>query len=213
MTIEDFFKVTAAAGSAPLTILLFKWLTDRKASVETTNQERIKTDATLQVAALGSYKELIEAYQEREKQHAEEVKALKQELTALREQYVSVAPKVSLLLVDDDDGTVASIRRLLRNTEYSVTVCGSWAAAELHLSASPDVALIDLWLPDSEPANTVKRVADYRKEHPSVPIALVTGKASLEHIVPPIGVRIANKADVLVSGERLRQFLANVMGE
>lgn len=83
MSVEDIMKITAAAASAPLTALLIKYLSDRKAQREQTRQEQLRGDSTLQVAALGSYKEIIESYRRREEALMAENKALREEVRQL----------------------------------------------------------------------------------------------------------------------------------
>jgi len=86
MSIEDILKITAAATSAPLTALLIKYVSDRRAEKEAQRQEQIKGDSTIQIAALGSYKEIIEAYQKHEESLIAENRALRDEISKLRQE-------------------------------------------------------------------------------------------------------------------------------
>ena len=73
-------------------------------------------------------------------------------------------PEVSILVVDDDPQTLRYVREALSGTGYSVTVAGDAAEAfRLAEAHPPDLAILDLVLPDGDGINlmqTMKAVWD-----------------------------------------------------
>ena len=216
MTGEDIAKLAGALGAAPLTLLVVKLFADRKADKEKTDQVKHTDNSSLSIAALGSYRDLIEDYRKRDERHELRINALLLELQELREAksaLVKNSRQFLLLLVEDDEGVTKSIRNFLHDSkEFDVVACSDWKTAVLCFDANkPDLALIDLELPDSLPAETIARVGTFHSDHPSIPVALITGHTISDHYVAPIGVRIAHKGDVLVSQKRLEAFLYSVL--
>lgn len=216
MTGEDIAKLVGALGAAPLTLLVVKLFADRKAEKEKTEQHKFTENSTLSIAALGSYKDMIEDYRKREERHELRINALLsevQELRAAKSALVKNSKQFLLLIVEDDEGVIKSIRNFLHESEeFTVVSCDRWAVAEKYLSESrPDISLIDLELPDSTPAETIARVGEFHGDHPTVPVALITGHSIGSHFVPPVGVKIAHKGDILASQKKLEAFLYSVL--
>jgi len=214
MTLEDYAKIAAAGASAPLTALIIKFFSDRKAVKEATRQREIDGTSSAQVAAIGSFKDLLASYQHREEELAEENRKLRIEVNALRERHDTlkrITAPMMLLLVEDDQGAVLSITRFLQDSEFQVVACGTWADAKKALVTSPDIVIADLTLPDSIPEETVGRLAEYKRQHPSVPIGIITGTTLIEDIIAPQHVRIAHKADVMTTPEKFKTFLYSVL--
>ncbi len=214
MTFEDMMKVAAAGASAPVTALIIKFFSDRKAARESTRQREVDGSSSATVAAIGAFKDMLAAQQNLSAALAEENKQLRIENRTLRERHETLARvvnNIALLLIEDDTGVVKVIKRYLEGSEFTVTAVGKWSEAELLLTSSPDIAIVDLCLPDSIPEETVGRVTEYKGQHPSVPIGIITGTNFIEDIIAPQGVKVAHKNDVMTSPERFKTFLYSVL--
>ena len=80
----------------------------------------------------------------------------------------------SVLLVDDDESDRELVTRLItRGGDWRVETAPSMSDGLAALRAAPpDVALLDLRLPDSVGIDTVRRVV---RHHPDVPVVVLTG--------------------------------------
>jgi ActR/RegA family two-component response regulator len=81
----------------------------------------------------------------------------------------------TVLLVEDNDGDAKLIERKLRKVETSFEVKRvEWLASALQVVATrpPDVALLDLSLPDSQGLDTV---VEFVKQAPAIPVVVMTG--------------------------------------
>lgn len=82
---------------------------------------------------------------------------------------------VSVLLVEDNDGDAKLIDRKLRKVETPFDVMRvEWLASALQVveTRPPDVALLDLSLPDSQGLDTV---VEFVKRAPAIPVVVMTG--------------------------------------
>ena len=82
---------------------------------------------------------------------------------------------MNVLLVEDNDGDAKLIERKLRKVETSFEVKRvEWLASALQVVVArpPDVALLDLSLPDSQGLDTV---VEFVKQAPAIPVVVMTG--------------------------------------
>ena len=83
---------------------------------------------------------------------------------------------IKVLLVEDNPDDAMLVQEMLhdaQNAEFSLTCMESLSTAlDCALSCSPDVALLDLSLPDSSGLNTFSKM---HERAPAVPVVLLTG--------------------------------------
>lgn len=83
-------------------------------------------------------------------------------------------PKATVLSVDDDQDLQTTVSHYLEEDGYTVVSAFSGAeAVEKVKSATPDLVLLDLGLPDEEGFRVLTRI----KAHSSVPVIIVSGKS------------------------------------
>ena len=86
-----------------------------------------------------------------------------------------------MLVVDDDEGTVNSVRLVFDANGYnSVTVSNGRAALEKTAETEFDLALIDIRLPDMGGIDLLKHV---KKMHPFTAVIMMTGYSSVDSSV------------------------------
>jgi DNA-binding response OmpR family regulator len=87
-------------------------------------------------------------------------------------------PKALVLLVDDDDKTVASVRLYLEHAGFDVvTAADGLTALELaRREPAPDLVILDLMLPRLDGMEVCRRL----REESSVPIIMLTARSSEE---------------------------------
>ena len=89
-----------------------------------------------------------------------------------------------ILLVDDDRSILITLGGLLERHGYRVSSASTAAGgtASLH-KEHPDVALLDLGLPD---ANGLETLATFRTEQPKIPVIVLTAQDSLDNAIESI---------------------------
>lgn len=81
-----------------------------------------------------------------------------------------------VLIIEDDPTTAECIKRMLKLPEAETLIVHTMSAAAIAISEfAPDVAVVDLHLPDSAPLETVERVKEMRVNHPGMGTIVVTG--------------------------------------
>jgi DNA-binding NtrC family response regulator len=92
--------------------------------------------------------------------------------------------KPILLLVDDNEEFVASLKRVLRN-EYEVRSAGSQAEALRLFVPPPDIALLDMRLKEDEPDNRegIVLLETLRQQFPDLPVLMNTAHGDVEAAV------------------------------
>src|SRR6185295_15195414 len=89
-----------------------------------------------------------------------------------------------ILLVDDEETIRFGMREFLRSKGFDVDEADSCARAEeIFRSAPPDAALLDHRLPDGTALDLLPRL---RSIDPSVPLAVLTGHASIDLAVEAV---------------------------
>ncbi|NBF02967.1 response regulator [Pseudomonas sp. Fl5BN2] len=93
-------------------------------------------------------------------------------------------PRASLLLVDDEESILSSLKRLLRSQPYEVLLANSGARALEILAERPvDLVMSDARMPSMDGATLLARV---REGYPTTRRILLTGYADLETIVKAV---------------------------
>lgn len=86
--------------------------------------------------------------------------------------------KVNLLLVDDEEAFLDSIRRRLQIRDFNVIVAGSGTCAlEIARTSAIDVAVVDLKMPGLSGGEVILRL---KQEHPWLEIIILTGHGSFD---------------------------------
>ncbi|WP_259745187.1 response regulator, partial [Pseudomonas protegens] len=99
-------------------------------------------------------------------------------------QPVEPGPRPSLLLVDDEESILNSLRRLLRSQPYEVLVADSGARALEILAQRPvDLVMSDARMPNMDGATLLARV---REGYPATRRILLTGYADLSTIIKAV---------------------------
>lgn len=81
-----------------------------------------------------------------------------------------------VLIIEDDPTTAECIKRMLKLPEAETLIVHTMTAAAIAIAEfHPDVAVVDLHLPDSTPMETVQHVRQMREKHPHMGTIVVTG--------------------------------------
>ena len=115
----------------------------------------------------------------------------------------------TVLIIEDDKVASTVLKRWLAAANFDVVVCDGVVAALAHLATSvPAAVLLDLGLPDGD---GVQFAAELQRNHPNMPVLVVSGDGSAETAVRALQ---AGAADYLVKPvgpavllERLRDVM------
>ena len=95
-----------------------------------------------------------------------------------------------VLLIDDDEVFVSAMARALRGRGFEVTVCTSAAKAKsLIAGIAPDLALVDLRLPDG---SGLCLVNELRRYSPDTAVVVLTGYGSIASAVEAMKLGAVN---------------------
>jgi two-component system nitrogen regulation response regulator NtrX len=90
----------------------------------------------------------------------------------------------SILIVDDEIAILNSLSPILEDEGYQVTVSKSGAEAlKTLISEPPDLMLLDIWMPEMDGLETLKRA---REQMPKLLIVMMSGHGSIETAVKAI---------------------------
>ncbi len=90
----------------------------------------------------------------------------------------------SILIVDDEVPILNSLSKILEDEGYDVTVAKSGAEAlKLMTTEPPDLLLLDIWMPEMDGLETLRRA---REQAPRVPVMMMSGHGSIETAVKAI---------------------------
>ena len=87
----------------------------------------------------------------------------------------------TILVVDDEESILVSLRGALEDEGYEVAVARSGEeAVEGVDAADPDVVILDVWLPGMDGVETLQRL---REKDPDLPVLMMSGHATIETAV------------------------------
>jgi len=111
----------------------------------------------------------------------------------------------AVLLVEDDERISEPLIRVLRAEQLDVThvAAGEPALAAVH-TATPDLVLLDLTLPDIDGLDVCRRL---RKDHPCLPIIMLTARAEEMDVIVGLG---AGADDYVAKPFRLAELVARI---
>jgi two-component system nitrogen regulation response regulator NtrX len=90
----------------------------------------------------------------------------------------------SILIVDDEPGVLNSVSKILEDEGYQVTVAKSGPEAlKLIATDQPALVLLDIWMPEMDGLETLKRV---REQAPRVQVMMMSGHGSIETAVKAV---------------------------
>lgn len=118
-------------------------------------------------------------------------------------------PKASLLIVDDDANTLASVSRAFRLAGYEATVCDSAVRAlELAKAERFDVIFSDVVMPERD---GLSLLADLKSAGVSSPVVMVSGQANVEMAVRATKLGAVDFLEKPLSSEKLIVTVENIL--
>src|SRR5437667_12084385 len=100
-----------------------------------------------------------------------------------------MATAPSILVIDDEQGILETLRILLKNEGFDITTAqGGKAGLEQLKSSAPDILLTDLKMPG---VTGIQILSAVRGQDPETPVILMTAQASLQS-----GGQAANEGSV-----------------
>lgn len=87
----------------------------------------------------------------------------------------------AVLIVDDEATIIESLEGILSDDGFEVMHAFNGYEALKQIEAhSPDIVLLDIWMPGMDGIETLKEI---KKEYPSLPVVMITGHGSIEAAV------------------------------
>jgi len=87
----------------------------------------------------------------------------------------------SILIVDDEPSILKSLHGLLTDEGFLVTTASNgYEALKIIDSESPDLVLLDIWMPGIDGIETLKEI---KKENPFIQVIIITGHGTVETAV------------------------------
>ena len=87
----------------------------------------------------------------------------------------------AILIVDDNESIIDSLEGILSDDGFEVfhAFNGYEALKKIH-TESPDIVLLDIWMPGMDGIETLKEI---KKEYPHLPVIMITGHGTIEAAV------------------------------
>jgi two-component system nitrogen regulation response regulator NtrX len=90
----------------------------------------------------------------------------------------------SILIVDDEEAILTSLRSILEDEGYEVAVASNGAQAlKAYTTEPPDLMMLDIWMPDMDGLETLRRV---KQLVPAAQVVMMSGHGSIETAVKAI---------------------------
>jgi two-component system nitrogen regulation response regulator NtrX len=87
----------------------------------------------------------------------------------------------SLLIVDDEPSILQSLGGLLSDEGFEVTTAANgYEALKIIETESPDLVLLDIWMPGIDGIETLKEI---KKDNPNIQVIIITGHGTIETAV------------------------------
>ncbi len=86
-----------------------------------------------------------------------------------------------ILIVDDEEAILSSVSKILEDEHYEVMSASNGAAAlKMIATDPPDVVLLDIWMPEMDGLETLRRL---REQAPNLMVMMMSGHGSIETAV------------------------------
>jgi len=96
----------------------------------------------------------------------------------------AATPQTSILVIDDEQGILDTLRILLKNEGFDVaTAQGGKAGLEALKTAAPDIVLTDIRMPQ---VSGIDILAAVKEQDPETPVVLMTAQASLQSAIQAV---------------------------
>ncbi len=87
----------------------------------------------------------------------------------------------TILIVDDEPGIIQSLQGILTDEGFEVVAAGGGLKAlEIIKETIPDIVLLDIWMPDIDGIETLKRI---RELYPGLRVIMISGHGTIETAV------------------------------
>ncbi|MCG2829419.1 MAG: response regulator, partial [Desulfobacteraceae bacterium] len=87
----------------------------------------------------------------------------------------------SILIVDDELSILQSLSGLLADEGFEVkTASNGYEGLKIVEEESPDLVLLDIWMPGIDGIETLKEI---KKNYPTIPVIIITGHGTIETAV------------------------------
>jgi two-component system nitrogen regulation response regulator NtrX len=87
----------------------------------------------------------------------------------------------SILIVDDETSILKSLSGILSDEGFeTITATNGYEALKTLESESPDLVLLDIWMPGIDGIDTLKEI---KKSYPTTPVIMITGHGTIETAV------------------------------
>jgi len=87
----------------------------------------------------------------------------------------------SILIVDDEASILKSLSGILSDEGFeTITVSNGYEALKILESESPDLVLLDIWMPGIDGMDTLKEI---KENFPTTPVIMITGHGTIETAV------------------------------
>ena len=84
----------------------------------------------------------------------------------------------SVLIVDDEEGIRETLSGIFQDEGYNVITAGSGEEAlKILKEQSPDLVLLDVWLPGIDGVETLQEI---KKTNPELPVVIISGHGNIE---------------------------------
>ncbi len=123
---------------------------------------------------------------------------------------VTLLPKARILIVDDEKNIVSSLTGILADEGYEVAETGDGIEAlEIIQTDSPDLVLLDIWLPGMDGIEVLKTVKAY---HPEIEVLIMSGHGTIDTAVKATKLGAQDFIEKPFSLDRITQSIAEVLG-
>ena len=90
----------------------------------------------------------------------------------------------SILVVDDEEAIRTSLRSILEDEGYDVSVAASGVEAlKIYGTDPPDLMILDIWMPEMDGLEALRRVKEFV---PTTQVMMISGHGSIETAVKAI---------------------------
>lgn len=115
----------------------------------------------------------------------------------------------SILVIDDEPGIRTTIRDILEDERYVVTLAeDAVVGLELMEKLSPDLVLLDVWLPR---LGGIEALAEFKKRRPELEVVVISGHATIDMAVRTLKLGAFDFIEKPISIDRLLAACRNAL--